>query len=202
LPPPNKTRPVRNDELINVAATLFSERGYDATSMQDIAERMGILKGSLYHYVRTKEDLLWSIIEPPLRDLVERAEQILGDTGQPLAQRIAAVMRAHAENFEDNHPHMFVMARENGATLSSQRRREYDSLRRRYSGALREAIATGQASGEIRSDLDPSIAVHGIFGMLNWMFRWFDPGGRLQAREVATQFAATVIQGLVVATPD
>lgn len=192
-----KATPERNGELVSVAAELFRERGYDATSMQEIADRMGILKGSLYHYVKTKEDLLWVVMEPPLRELVETAQAILGDTSVPLSERLIGVMESHAASFEANYPHMFVMTRENGDTLSEQRRKDLDSLRRQYFKLLRDTIVAGQKSGDLRQDIDPSIAVHGIFGMLNWMFRWFTPGGRMKARDVARQFASIVIAGLV-----
>jgi AcrR family transcriptional regulator len=191
-----KAAPERNEELITVAAQLFVERGYDATSMQEIADRMGILKGSVYHYVRTKEDLLWMVVEPPLRDLVETARTILGEKSRPINERLAAAMKGHAESFEAHYPHMSVMTRENGETLSVKRRQDLDALRRQYFQLWRKAIVAGQKSGELNGDLEPSVVVHGIFGMLNWMFRWFRPGGRMDARDVADEFATIVIDGL------
>jgi AcrR family transcriptional regulator len=191
-----KSAPERNAELVGVAAQLFVERGYDATSMQEIADRMGILKGSVYHYVRTKEDLLWMVVEPPLRELVETAQKILGETSRPLKDRLAAAMETHAESFEAHYPHMFVMTRENGETLSDKRRADLDALRRTYFQLWRKTIVAGQKSGELNPDLEPSVVVHGIFGMLNWMFRWFRPGGRMPARDVADEFARIVIEGL------
>jgi AcrR family transcriptional regulator len=191
-----KAMPARSEELVRRSAEVFRERGYDATSIQEIADRMGILKGSLYHYVNTKEDLLWMVMEPPLRELVDGAEQILGDISLDLTDRLVAVMVAHGESFEVNFPYMFVMTRENGDTLSEARRKDLDGLRRKYFKLLRDAIAGGQKAGEIRDDLAPSTAVHGIFGMLNWMFRWFKPGGRKKAAEVAREFADIAIEGL------
>lgn len=198
MPRDGRTAPQRNEELVNVAATLFRERGYDATSMQEIADEMGILKGSVYHYVKTKEDLLWMVAEPVLLDLVGRAQEILGDSDTPLPDRLTAAMAAHAVCFEDHFPHMFVMTRENGETLSEKRREDLDGLRRKYFQIWREAIVEGQEGGVVRDDIEPSIAVHGIFGMINWMFRWFRPGGRLSARDVASQFALIAIEGLTV----
>jgi AcrR family transcriptional regulator len=192
-----KATPERNDELVAAAAELFRERGYDATSMQEIADRMGILKGSVYHYVRSKEDLLWMVVEPPLRQLVETAQKILGETSRPLSERLYAAMESHAESFEAHYPHMFVMTRENGETLSDKRREDLDALRRKYFQLWRKAIVAGQKAGELRDDIDPSVAVHGIFGMLNWMFRWFHPGGRMAAKDVAHQFGSVVIDGLL-----
>jgi TetR/AcrR family transcriptional regulator, cholesterol catabolism regulator len=196
VPRDGRIAPQRNDELVNVAATLFRERGYDATSMQEIADEMGILKGSVYHYVKTKEDLLWMVAEPVLLDLVGRAQEILGDEETPLPDRLAAAMEAHAVCFEDHFPHMFVMTRENGETLSDKRRDDIDGLRRKYFQIWRDAIVEGQESGIVRDDVRPSIAVHGIFGMINWMFRWFKPGGRASASDVAGQFALIAVEGL------
>lgn len=159
---------------------------------------MGILKGSLYHYVKTKGDLLWMVMEPPLRELVRRADEILSDTSVPLRDRLEAVIVAHAESFEANFPHMFVMTRENGDTLSKKRRKDLKGLRRHYFELLRDAIISGQKSGELRKDLDPTIAVHGIFGMLNWMFRWFDPDGRKKADDIAREFVKIAVDGLSV----
>jgi AcrR family transcriptional regulator len=192
-----KVTPERTDELTRVAAELFNEQGFDATSMQDIADRMGILKGSLYHYVRTKEDLLWVVMEPSFRELVTTAQRILADESVALNTRLVAVMVAHAERYELNFPHMFVMTRENGETLSAERRAGLDVLRRDYFALVVDALIAGQEAGEIRDDIDATIAGHAIFGMLNWMFRWFSPGKRLKARDVAQQFATVTVAGLM-----
>ena len=195
----SRPAPERADELVAIAATLFSEQGYEATPMQDIADRMGILKGSIYHYVTSKADLLWLVVEPPLRELVTSAEAILKDTERPLDDRLAAAIRAHAESFEAHYPHMAVMTREDGEALSDERRNDLDALRRRYFELWRETLVGGQRTGEVRRDTDPAIAVMGIFGMLNWMCRWFEPGGRMAAADVAEEFSKLLIAGLGIA---
>lgn len=163
--------------------------------MQEIADEMGILKGSVYHYVKTKEDLLWMVVEPVLTGLVERARDILTGSA-PIDERLTEAMISHATSFEDNYPQMFVMTRENGETLSPARREEIDALRREYFHLWRSSIVEGQERGEIRSDVEPSLIVHCIFGMLNWMFRWFHLGGSSSAREVAEKYARIAIDGL------
>lgn len=163
--------------------------------MQEIADEMGILKGSVYHYVKTKEDLLWMVVEPVLTGLVERAREIL-TASAPLDDRLTEAMISHATSFEDNYPQMFVMTRENGETLSPLRREEIDALRREYFHLWRGAIVEGQEKGDIRSDVEPSLIVHCIFGMLNWMFRWFRLDGSASAREVAEKYARIAIDGL------
>lgn len=181
--------------MVHAAAKLFRERGYDATSVQEIADEMGILKGSVYHYVKTKQDLLWMVMKPLLTRFVEEAEEIFA-AEEDLSDRIRRAMVNHAKSFEENSPHMFVMTRENGDTLSSERRNELEALRTRYYEVWRQAIAEGQSKRLFRKDIDPALAVHGILGMLNWMFRWFKLGGRLSADDVANQFADIVLDGM------
>jgi AcrR family transcriptional regulator len=191
-----KASPTRHDELLTVAARLFRERGYDATSMQEIADEMGILKGSVYHYVRTKEDLLWMVVEPPLRDLVDQARVLLIAPGKSVRERLADATAAHARSFEVHYPHMFVITRENGETLSPKRKKEFDAMRSEYMSLWVGAIESGMKSGELRGDLNPRLTVHAIFGMLNWMFRWFVPGKALSADDVASSFADILVRGI------
>jgi AcrR family transcriptional regulator len=191
-----KSSPVRQEELVTVAARLFRERGYDATSMKEIADEMGILKGSVYHYVRTKEDLLWMVVEPPLRGLVEQARGLLSAPDRSVKQRLADATMAHAGSFEVHYPHMFVITRENGETLSPARRREFDAMRSEYMRLWVEAVQSGIDNGELRDDLNPRVAVHAIFGMLNWMFRWFVPDRSLDAQDIAVGFADIFTRGV------
>lgn len=191
----------RSEELISISARLFRDRGYDATSMQEIADEMGILKGSLYHYVRTKEDLLWMIVDPALTGLVEDAEKIFADRSVSLTDRINSAIEAHALRFEENFPHMSVITREDGETISPARRAELAALRDRYYSVWKKAITEGVRSGEIRSELDPSVTVHAIFGMMNWMFRWFVPGRKHNARNIARQFGLITVSGITPSGP-
>lgn len=187
----------RRAELLSVAARLFRERGYDATSTQDIADEMKIRKPSVYHYVKTKEDLLWMVVEPPLRELVANAEEILSPASDaPAMKKLADAMEAHARSFEEHYPHMFVITQEHGKSLSASRRKEFDSLRESYTQLWIDAVEAGMKSGELRADLDARLTVYAILGMLNWMFRWFTPGRRFEGDQVAHSFAALLDKGL------
>lgn len=193
--------PVRTPELIGVAARLFRDRGYDATTMQNIADELGIRKGSIYHYVETKEDLLWMIVEAPLTELTETVRAILADETLSSMERIHRAVRAHAASFETHYPHMFVITRENGETLSSKRRTALQKLRYEYYRLWKDAVAAGIESGEFRRDLHPSVTVQAIFGMLSWMFRWFSPEGRLSAADIAEQFSSILTGGIPALEP-
>jgi AcrR family transcriptional regulator len=180
----------RRPELVAIAAKLFREQGYEATSTQEIATEMKIRKATLYHYVRSKEDLLWMVVEPPLRELVDDAAEILApDNGVPTLDKLAAAMAAHARSFEAHYPDMFVITQEHGKTLSPKRRREFDAMREEYTSLFIAAVEAGIATGELRQDLDPRLTVYAMLGMLNWMFRWFTPGRGFTADEIASSFA-------------
>lgn len=186
----------RVEELRTVAARLFRGQGYDATSMQDIADEMGILKGSVYHYVRTKEDLLWMVVESPLRDLVREAEKILTDESIPLGDRMMKGMEEHARSFEIDYPYMFVIVAETGDALAPARRRAFLELQSRYTAIWEHALEAGIKDGVLRADLEVHTVCQAIFGMLNWMFRWFKPEQSLSATEVASTFGAILLQGI------
>jgi AcrR family transcriptional regulator len=199
--PPRATRarqdpPERLEELVDVAARLFRDRGYDATSMQDIAEEFGTLKSTLYHYVTTKEDLLWAIVAQPFNDLVDDAAALFADRSVPLTERIRGAITAHCESFARHYPHMVVATRENGETLSPDRRAELMGLRDRYAGLWKQAITAGKRSGEIRADVDVGIAVQAVLGMINWMFRWFHPDGGMSPAKIGDQFATIFVSGI------
>jgi AcrR family transcriptional regulator len=187
----------RRPELIAIAAQLFRERGYDATSTQEIAAAMNVRKATLYHYVRTKEDLLWMVVEPPLRELVDNASEILSPRSKaPTIEKLSTAMAAHASSFEAHYPHMFVITQENGRTLSEPRRTEFATMRNDYTALWIAAVKAGIGSGELRGDLEPRLTVYAIFGMLNWMFRWFTPGRGFSADDVAASFATLLAAGI------
>jgi TetR/AcrR family transcriptional regulator, cholesterol catabolism regulator len=187
----------RRPELVAVAARLFRERGYEATSTQEIATEMKIRKATLYHYVRSKEDLLWMVVEAPLRELVDNAAEILSpENPAPMLEKLANAMAAHARSFEAHYPDMFVITQEHGKALSPKRRREFDAMREEYTALFIAAVQAGIASSELRPDLEPRLTVYAMLGMLNWMFRWFTPGRGFTADEIAVSFADLLITGI------
>jgi AcrR family transcriptional regulator len=183
-------------ELLEVAARLFRTNGYDATSMQDIADEMSILKGSLYHYVRSKEDLLWLIVEPSLAAIHDEVAVILLDRGEPLVGRIRLAIKAHVNRF-DNDLHMYVIARETGSSLSPSRFAQYSKMRESYDRLWRDALREGVENGEVREDLDVRVVAHGILGMINWMSRWLPVQDSDSAEKGAEQFGRLVTEGIV-----
>jgi TetR/AcrR family transcriptional regulator, cholesterol catabolism regulator len=184
----------RHDVILDAASRLFSSRGYHATSMQDIADAVGILKGSLYHHFESKEAILYRIVKEPIARLHRTVGEIAESRGAAPA-KLERAAAAHVQAFHDHFPHLFVYLRE----TESVRHRfpDADGLApRHYERLWVDIVRDGMKAGELRADLDPTVVVYGMLGMLNWLYKWYDPNGRLGPREIAAQFSALALSGL------
>jgi AcrR family transcriptional regulator len=184
----------RGEEVYAAALRLFTEKGYHATSMQDIAAAVGLYKGSLYHYIGGKEDLLAQVFERAMDGLLADVERIVADSSfQPSAQ-LRLVIRAHVEAVASNLDALTVYLHEfralAGETLETVR-----DQRSRYRALVETVIARGVRCGEFATD-DVGIATLGVLGMCNWVAQWYRPGGRLGPRQIADHFAEMLLAGL------
>lgn len=179
-------------ELLKIAATTFAERGYRSTSLQDIADRFGVFKGSLYHYIRSKEDLLYEIMRGVLSDSVDDLRRHAGGEGDAL-ERLRSVLRGHVRHLIDNLAETTVVLHEFGQ-LSEQRRRSLpvDEFHRTFTAL----IAQGQREGTVSPDLVPELAALALLGSVNHIYRWYRPGGGRSPDEIADQFATLLLRGL------
>ena len=183
----------RRDELFGAAAGLFLEKGYDRTSVQDIADRVGLLKGSLYHYIDAKEDLLFGLIENAHKGLLDILDGLPAGDG-PLRE-LFELARAHCLYISENQGVVDLFFNQ-FRSLTGARREFILNERNNYEDAWRAIFIRGQQEGEIRSDLDPQIATLGLLGLVNGVYQWFQPGGRVSAESVAEQYAKMVVGGV------
>lgn len=188
-PTPRRTRNAfrRQQEVIATAARLFQEQGYEATSIQDIADELGILKGSLYYYIETKEDLLFAIIQEVHETALESLEASRGVEGNALVKIRAFVFNQvrHIASHVERAGVFFQDFR----SLSPERRQLIIEERDIYEQFLRGLIEQGQSEGVICSDLDPKFATLAILGTFNWMYQWYRPSGDRTPDEIAAIFA-------------
>jgi len=184
----------RTAEIRAAAARIFFEKGYDATSIQDIANAIGILKGSMYHYIDTKEDLLFDVIQAVHEQGLRQAREWMEMPGSPTV-RLRAAIEGHIESNLNNLEGVGVFFHD-FPSLGAERRAEIIADRDFYDRHLRRLVEEGQASGDFSPDLDPKIAVMALLGMMNWTYQWFRPDGAWSARQVAVQTADLAIGGL------
>jgi AcrR family transcriptional regulator len=184
----------REEQVYAAALRLFREKGYHATSMQDIAEAVGLYKGSLYHYIGGKEDLLARVFERALGSLLAELEQIASDTSLEPAAQVREVIRAHVSAVADNLDALTVYFHEWRA-LAGDSLATVHAQRERYASLVNEIVGRGVRLGEFQVP-DVRIATLGVLGMCNWLCQWYQPNGRLGPAEIADHFANLVLDGL------
>jgi AcrR family transcriptional regulator len=188
----------RRAEIVSAAARVFREKGYQAATLNDIAERLGTDRASLYYYVADKEELFHETIKDVLDANLEKAEQIYFGDLAPV-EKLTALVNTVLSSYEENYPHMFVYIQEDMAqvvTSQSSWAAEMVKKTRRMERIFQSVIEDAIDAGEFRDDLSPRVAAYALFGMLNWTHRWFTPGKRLKAAELAEVFASIFGEGM------
>jgi len=184
----------RGEEVYAAALRLFTEKGYHATSMQDIAAAVGLYKGSLYHYIGGKEELLMRVFEHAMGGLLEDVERIAGDPFLSPSEQLRQVIHAHVAAVASNLDALTVYLHEFRA-LAGESLEKVRDQRDRYRVLVEAVVRRGVESGEFAS-ADVGIATLGVLGMCNWIVQWYRPGGRLGPRQIADRFAELLLGGL------
>ena len=188
----------RWEELLHISAQTFAERGYSATRLQDIADRFGVLKGSLYHYIRSKDDLLFEVIRSVYLGGLDNVRAI-ADADHPDARtKLLAIVRGHVRYVIDNLTEITVFLRD--LEHLSQERRDTLPLHD-YTAITTTAIAAAQSAGYVQAHLDPHLAAMTVLGAGNWVYRWFRHDGPRTSDVVVEQCADILIGGLMVEPP-
>lgn len=189
---PVPSRP-REAELHAAATRLFRQRGFHATSMQDLGEALGMNRGSLYHYISAKEELLWAILTRALDRLEERVLPILAADAPPVA-RLTDAIREHLRVAADHADELSLIQIEWRAL---DRARQAEMIRRRdaYEARWRATLEAGIADGSLRA-FDVRLAGIGILSACNWFTQWYRPGGASSVDEIADAFAELFLGGL------
>lgn len=179
------------DAVLTAAVRLFNERGYDATSMFEIAESLGITKSSVYHHISGKEQLLQMAMDRALDGLFEAAEDVR-ELSLPAIERLEQLIRRSVLVLAERFEFVTVLLRVRGNTEVEQhalsRRREFDAV---VTGLVKQA----QAEGDVRPDVDPATAARLLLGMVNSLSEWYRPrpGG---AEAVAAAVSTIAFEGL------
>lgn len=184
----------KEQEIIAVAAQLFKQKGYRATTLEDIAAAVGMLKGSLYYYIRSKEELLYLVVRDPIRQAYSKLEEIV-HSELPIPTKISQAILNHMTLFHQHYPHIAVYLHDYHH-LRKKLEENIIETPKHYQKLLATLLEQGIASGEIRSDVDVKVAGYAILGMCNWVYRWYNPEGKLSAEEVAEVFSTLVLEGL------
>jgi TetR/AcrR family transcriptional regulator, cholesterol catabolism regulator len=186
----------RFPEIINLSAELFRSQGFAETSIEDVANAAGILKGSLYHYINTKEDLLFAIIdEIYVRTDVkfQRVQAFEGD----VASQLGLFIDLHMEDTGDLAAKVAVFTTEY-RSLPEDRREQVQQRRDAYEELLHRLITKGQQEQVFLAHLDARITAIGILQMLNGTYKWYVPEGTRTMEEITRDFKRIIFRGILV----
>lgn len=184
----------RWQQIIAAATAEFLANGYAGASMRAVSERVGLLKGSLYHYIDSKEDLLFHVLRDLHEGAVEVVERTRHEPGRPL-ERLRALIE-YLGPYSAEHAAQGMIFLRDFTFLPVARRRQIIRQRDLYSRAMRELITAAQARGDVPRSIDPALATATIMGSIAWLANWYRPGGRLSAAEIGRQQAALLIAAL------
>ena len=183
----------RKEQIFSTARSLFSERGYRATTVRDIAREMNLQAGSLYAHIVSKEDVLWEIVDRAAEQFLATVEPIAhGDAAAP--EKLREMVRAHVGVVADNLDDATVFLHE-WKYLSEERQTLVKDRRNRYESLYRQVIEEGIETGEF-APTDPKMAALLVLSTVNWLPQWYNLGGRLSATEVADHFSGLILKGL------
>jgi AcrR family transcriptional regulator len=181
----------RRAELTRAAARLFAQKGYHGTSVGDLAEALGLQKGSLYTHIDSKAELLWEVAREGA-EAFHAALDALPEDG-PVLERIRAALRAHLRVVAEQLDIATVFVRE-WRYLEGDRRDQFVAERRRYEERIRGLFREGREVGELRTDLDDATAALLALSAANWAYTWLRPGA--DTDELADRFTAQLLDGM------
>src|SRR5689334_6688030 len=184
----------RKEQVIRRAAELFREKGYVASSMRDLAQKMGIEAASLYSHIRSKEEILQNLcfdMASEFRKSLEEVEKQNITATEKLRKGIIGHVQVMARDltasavFMNEHRH-----------LSQPYLRDFLLLRINYINRFKAIIEAGMASGEFKNNIDKKLAVMTLFSSFNWMPQWYEPGGVIDSAELGRQLNDMLVNGL------
>jgi TetR/AcrR family transcriptional regulator, cholesterol catabolism regulator len=181
----------RRSQLTREAARLFAEKGYHGTSIGDLAEAMGVQKGSLYAHIDSKADLLWDVASGGAAAFHAALDEI--PDGAPATEKIRLALRAHLRVVAEQLDIATVFIRE-WRYLDGERREEFLAERRRYEERFRALFREGRELGELRTDLDDATATLLALSSANWAYTWIKPDTDTDG--LADRFYAFLLDGM------
>ena len=184
----------RAAEVYHAAAKLILQKGYDATSVSDIANALGITKAGLYHYISGKTDLLFEIMKFGLDELdreVARPAYAIADA----EERLRFMIRTHARIVTRGEGAVTILVDEARALTPAQNRK-ITRRKRAYLDFMRQTLEELRDAGKLRA-VNLTVAAFGILAMVNWLSRWYQPDGPLTAEEIADQITDVALNGAI-----
>lgn len=182
----------KREEIVCAATRLFQQRGYHATSVKEIAEAAGILKGSIYHHINSKEELLFEITMKGIQPAIAQLEKVVNDPDLDATTKLKKALAIQIGTLTNYFDEMTIFLREKNF-LSGKRKELYWKSRRQYEYLFRFLIDEGIQKGEF-APFSTKYTTLAIFGMTNWITEWYKPRGEEEMKEILQEFSRMILR--------
>ena len=192
---PRRGEAVRQAELLAIAADLFADRGYVATTVRDIADEAGILSGSLYHHFDSKESMIDEILSTFIDQTLASYESVIAERKGP-KETFEGLVRTSLESMVDSRAAILIYQNE-ARFLASQERFSYlSAAHRKFEKIWTDVLKKGLKSGEFRDSIDPKLVYRLVRDTVWTAPRWYRPGGSLKPERIIDQYLAVLVDGV------
>ena len=181
--------------ILRTAARIFAEKSYHSTSMRDISRATNVSLAGLYHYCKSKEELLFLIQDNCFGRVLERLEQRLEAVEDPVS-KLGIFIENHLSFFAANMSEMKVLSHE-AESLRGDLYAHVSTRKDKYTKLARQILREVQQTQESKEPIDLTVATYALFGMMNWIYNWYDPKGKLNVSDLAGNVMKLFLNGFV-----
>lgn len=182
----------KREAVLRAAVKSFNEKGFHATSLDEVATALNVTKPTIYHYFGTKDDILFECVRRGLEAIREAAEAVESDRGGGL-KRLRRLMHDYAVIMTMDFGMCVIRTADH--ELSPESRAKFRALKREIDHTVRRVVEQGMTDGTLAKG-DPRLVTFTLTGALNWIARWYDPKGPLTPQQVADGCVGTLVTGL------
>src|SRR5947207_9327996 len=181
--------------ILRTAAHIFAEKSYHSTSMRDISRATGVSLAGLYHYCKSKEELLFLIQDNCFGHVLERLEERLADVEDPL-NKLRIFIDNHLSFFVANMAEMKVLSHE-AESLEGDLHAQVSTKKDRYTDLARSILSEIAEIHREKAQIDLTVAMYALFGMMNWIYNWYDPLGKLAVTDLVDNVTRLFLGGFL-----
>src|SRR5438046_6395807 len=181
--------------ILRTTARIFAEKSYHSTSMRDIARETNVSLAGLYHYCKSKEELLFLIQDHCFGRVLERLEERIKDVNDPF-EKLRVFIDNHLSFFAANMAEMKVLSHE-AESLAGDLHERVSTTKEKYARLARKILREIQESQPAKARIDLTVATYALFGMMNWIYNWYDPSGKLSVNQLVDNITNLFLHGFL-----
>lgn len=183
-------------DILFTAARLFQEKGYDATSMQDVASALDLSKAALYHHFESKDEILFQIMSYGMDIFENQVVAVVKGIADP-EERLRSCIRLHIEVVVGGREREITVILHENHALRPEEMRQINARKKAYIVFLENLIGEVQRRRGGRYAVRPKVGAFALLGMINWMYQWWRPQGEVSGAEMAKEYTALFLQGIL-----